>query len=109
MDPVTGGYKCGATEGKIMFGSQEDMSLVSYYRLIESANILHSPFLTHIPFSSSSFAFAFVLSSHSIHSLLTEVPHVISPCRKQRNTVILLVMCSRGNRTFIRIEMLSLY
>ena len=34
MDPVTGGYKCGVTEGKIMFGSQEDMSLVSYYRLI---------------------------------------------------------------------------
>ena len=34
MDPVTGGYKCGATEGKIMFGSEEDMSSVSYYRLI---------------------------------------------------------------------------
>jgi hypothetical protein len=34
MDPMTGGYKSGATEGKIIFGSEEDMSSVSYYRVI---------------------------------------------------------------------------
>ena len=108
MDPVTGGYKCGATEGKIIFGSDEDMSSISYYRVIQSANILHSPSLTHFPLFSFSFTFAFVWSSYYTRSLLTEDPHVVSPCRKERNPVILLVICSRGNKPIIRIEMLPL-
>jgi hypothetical protein len=90
-----------------MFESEEDMSPI-YYCVIQPANLIHSPVLIlflPLPFSLF-FALAFVLSSHSTVSLAAGGPHVISPSRKVRSTVILPVVCSRSNKSFIRIEIL---